>query len=152
MGRRTRGSASATAAGRGYNASMESQQLEDLARRHGILLLLQFGSTVSGRARADSDLDLAVLLDRAPAGLTDRSALIGDLQALSPDPDVDVAQVNRADPLLLKKITERCTLLYGSPRRLHELKVHAFRRYQDHRRYLALERDYVAGALRTAAR
>lgn len=131
---------------------MNSQQLEDLARRHGILLLLQFGSTVSGRARSDSDLDLAVLLDRTPVGLTDHSALAGDLQALSPDRDVDVAMVNRADPLFLKTITESCTLLYGSPRWLHEPKMYAFRRYQDHRRYLALESDYVAGALRTAAR
>ena len=104
------------------------------------------------RARADSDLDLAVLLEGAPAGLMDLWALIGDLQALSPDRNVDVALVNRADPLFLKKITENCTLLYGPPRRLHELKMYAFRRYQDHRRYLALERDYVAGALRTATR
>jgi uncharacterized protein len=131
---------------------MDSPQIEDVARRHGIELLLQFGSTVSGRARADSDLDLAVLLGRMPASFTEHSALIGDLQALSPDRIVDVAMVNRADPLFLKKITECCALLYGSPRRLHELKMYAFRRYQDHRRYLALERDYVAAALRSATR
>src|SRR3970040_757005 len=68
------------------------------------------------RARADSDLDLAVLLEGAPAGLTDHSAFIGDLQALSPDRGVDVALVNRADPLFRRKITEKCPLLYGSPR------------------------------------
>jgi hypothetical protein len=42
-------------------------------------------------------------------------------------------------------------LLHGSPRRLHELKMYAFKRYQDHRRYLAMERDYVARAVRSAA-
>jgi len=62
---------------------------------------------------------------------------------LHPDHEVDVAIINHADPLFLKKITERCRLLYGSPRRLAELKIYAFKRYQDHRRYLALEREYV---------
>ena len=138
-------------AGHGYNSRMEPQRLEDLARRHGILLLLQFGSTLTGHARADSDLDLAVLLDHAPRSLEEYAALIADLQALTPDREVDVALLNRADPLFRKKITDNCVLLYGALRRLHELKMYAFRSYQDHRRYLAMERDFVGRALRTAA-
>ena len=130
---------------------MEPQQLEEVARRHGIRLLLQFGSTLTDYVRPDSDLDLAVLLERAPRSLGEDPALLADLQALIPAREVDVALLNRADPLFLKKITDNCVLLYGSPRRLHELKMYAFKRYQDHRRYLALERDYVAGALRKAA-
>ncbi|HEV8319456.1 MAG TPA: nucleotidyltransferase domain-containing protein [Vicinamibacterales bacterium] len=131
---------------------MDPRALDDIARRHGILLLLQFGSTVSGRARADSDLDLAVLLEHEPRSLTDYADLIGDLQRLTPDREVDIALLNTADPLLLKKIVETATLLYGPARRLYEFKMYAFKRYQDHRRYLALERDYVASRLRRAAR
>ena len=66
---------------------------------------------------------------------------------LHPDHEVDVAIINHADPLFLKKISERCRLLYGSPRRLAELKIYAFKRYQDHRRYLDLEREYVQRTL-----
>ncbi len=61
------------------------------------------------------------------------------------DPEFEEAtegeEVERKEKL--KKIIERCRLLYGSPRRLAELKIYAFKRYQDHRRYLALEREYV---------
>lgn len=46
---------------------------------------------------------------------------------------------------------EQCRLLYGSPRALAELRIYAFRRYQDHRRYLALEREYVDRAIRRLA-
>ncbi|MGH7265050.1 MAG: hypothetical protein ACREMB_09395 [Candidatus Rokuibacteriota bacterium] len=53
--------------------------------------------------------------------------------------------------MFLEQVTERCSLLYGSPRQLHELKLYAFRRYQDHRKYLALERDYVTRTLRARA-
>jgi len=69
------------------------------------------------------------------------------LQALSTDRRVDLSLLNRADPLFLKKVLEHSVLLHGSPRRLAELKMYAFRRYQDHRRFLQMERDYVATAL-----
>jgi hypothetical protein len=35
---------------------------------------------------------------------------------------------------------------------LQELKIYAFKRYQDHRRFLAMERDYVARKLQALAR
>ena len=107
---------------------------------------------MSGRTHATSDVDLAVLLERRPASLEAHAELLGDLQALLPGREVDVALINGADPLFLKKITERCRLLYGSPRALHELKIYAFKRYQDHRRFLAMERAYVNGKIRALAR
>lgn len=81
---------------------------------HGIRLLLQFGSTVTGRTHESSDVDLAVLLDKRPSSLDAHLALVADLQAFLPGHDVDVALVNGADPLFLKKITEQRRLLYGT--------------------------------------
>ena len=130
---------------------MDPERLADVARRRGIRLLLQFGSSVTGRLHPGSDVDLGVLLDRAPTSLADHADLVAELQALVPDREVDVAIINHADPLFLKKITEAVKLLYGSPRALHELKMYAFKRYQDHRRYLALERDYVERRIRALA-
>ena len=126
---------------------MDTQGLEQIARRHGIELILEFGSMVTGRVHPRSDLDLAVLLGGPALSFTELADLRHELQSLHPDHEVDVAIVNHADPLFLKKVTERCRLLYGSPRRLAELKIYAFKRYQDHRRYLALEREYVRRTL-----
>jgi predicted nucleotidyltransferase len=122
---------------------MEPPDLETIARRHGIELILEFGSVVTGRVHPRSDRDLAVLLDRAVMSFEELAELRHALQGLDPEREVDLAILNRADPLFLRKITERCRLLHGSPRRLAELRMYAFRRYQDHRRYLALERAYV---------
>ena len=44
---------------------MDPRELDRIATEHGVLLLVQFGSTVSGSARRDSDIDLAVLLKRS---------------------------------------------------------------------------------------
>ena len=121
--------------------------LADLARRHDIALILQFGSTVKGTVHGASDLDIAVLFGRRPPGLDERSAIVQDLHAVFPGREIDLAVLDRADPLLLKQVVENCRLLAGSPRRLAELKIYAFKRYQDHRRFLALEREHVRRAL-----
>ena len=134
-----------------YNAGMNLERLSEVCRAHGIRLALQFGSTVSGRTHGASDVDVAVLLERRPASLGAHADLVVDLQALLPGQTVDVALINGADPLFLKQITAQCRLLYGSPRALHELKIYAFTRYQDHRRFLAMERAYVTARIRALA-
>ena len=126
---------------------MPAPGLEDVARKHGIRLLLEFGSSVTGRLHPRSDLDLAVLLERPPRSFRELGELTCDLQEVFPDREVDVALVNRADPLLLKKITETCRLLYGSVGELQRLKLYAFKRYQDHRKFLDMERRYVERSL-----
>lgn len=123
---------------------MTEVRLEEIARRHGIRLLLQFGSTVSGRTHARSDVDLAALLDRATLSLGEHAALHHDLQSLYPDREVDLVLINRADPLLLKKIMEAPRLVYGTERQVQELAIYAFKRHQDHRKYFDLEREFVA--------
>jgi predicted nucleotidyltransferase len=129
---------------------MDVERLERVAREHGVELLVQFGSTVSGREHARSDVDLAVLLADPAPSLRALAELGAALQVFHPRRRVDLALLNRADPLFLKKIMENCRLLYGPPRRLHELRMYAFRRYQDHRKYLALEGPFVDRALRAA--
>ena len=122
---------------------MDPATLDAIARRHGIELIVQFGSTVSGATHAGSDLDIGVLFARTPVSFDDLAALTVELQALEPGREVDVAVINHADPLFLKKITESCVLCFGSEQRLARLKLYAFKRYVDHRRFLALEREYV---------
>lgn len=117
--------------------------LAEVARRHGIRLILQFGSTVDGPSHAQSDLDIAVLLTTAEVSLEQLGAMRHELQRCFPDREVDLSIINRADPLFLKKITERFRLLYGPIQDLHRLRLYAFKRYQDHRRFLDLERRYV---------
>jgi predicted nucleotidyltransferase len=126
---------------------MDMQSLAEVAARHRVTLLLQHGSTVSGRVHAHSDFDIAALFEADNVSLADVAALGADLQGLNPGREVDVAVLNHADPLFLKLIIEKCRLLYGSPRRLAELGMYAYKRYQDHRRFLALEQSYVKRAL-----
>lgn len=121
----------------------DQHALEKIAKRFGITLILQFGSSVTGNTHARSDIDLAIQRSGASLSFRDHAELTHDLQALFPTHEVDLALVDRADPLFLSKITEACRLLYGDPKALQRLKIYAFKRYQDHRRYLDLERRFV---------
>jgi predicted nucleotidyltransferase len=134
-----------------YNRAMERGDLDCVARSFGVRLVLQFGSSVTGKLHPRSDVDVAVLLERAELPLEEQARLLHELQRLFPDRDVDLAVLNHADPLFLKKVTESCRLLHGTPADLERLKLHAFKRYQDYRRYLDLERRFVARALTGAA-
>jgi predicted nucleotidyltransferase len=123
------------------------EQLGAVGARFGINLIVRFGSSVTGRLHRRSDLDLGVLLGRSPLSLQAYGEMLHELQQLFADREVDLVVLNHADPLFLKKVTETCDLVYGSPRVLQRLKIYAFKRYQDHRRYLAFERKYVERAL-----
>jgi predicted nucleotidyltransferase len=117
--------------------------IEDVARRRGVDLVVQFGSTVSGTAHRGSDIDLAVLLRETSLGAGDHLELVADLQEVFPGRDVDVVLLNHADPLLLRQVTDHGVLRFGEPNRWANFRAYAFRRYQDHRRFLAMERAYV---------
>lgn len=126
---------------------MKPADIAHIAADHGLTLILQFGSSVRGKLHDRSDVDIAVQYAGKPGGLHERAALIADLQELFPDNPVDLLILNHADPLVLKKVTEACRLLYGDHQRFQNFKILAYKRFQDHRRYLAMERDYVRRTL-----
>jgi predicted nucleotidyltransferase len=125
------------------------EDLKDIAQKHGIVLVLKFGSSVTGRMHLRSDVDLAILLDRSTITLQEHAEFLQSLQPLFPERELDLALINHADPLFLKKITDNCELLLGPPERLQALKLYAFKRYQDHRRYFELERQFAERFLAT---
>ena len=125
------------------------EHLKDIAQKHGIVLALKFGSSVTGREHPKSDVDLAILLDQPNVTLGEHAELLQSLQPLFPDRELDLALINHADPLFLRKITDHCELLYGPPEKLQALKIYAFKRYQDHARFFEMERRFAERFLAT---
>ena len=103
--------------------------------------------TSEGAVHERSDVDIGLLFDRARPGLDELAEIDAALQRLFSGRQVDLAVLDRADPLFLHQVLGRCRLLAGSPRRFAELKIYGFKRYQDHRRFLAMEREHVRRVL-----
>ena len=51
----------------------------------------------------------------------------------------------------MKKIAERCEFVYEEPGKASAFLLLAFKRYQDHRKYLEMERVYAAGYVKRIA-
>lgn len=112
-----------------------------VARAHGIRLLLAFGSQVSRRTHAASDLDLAVLLDTAHGDHPLR--LLADLQAAFPEQEVDVVWLHRADPLIAWHALRQPRLLFGDPTDLARRQAYAWRRFVEYAPFFEFEADAV---------
>ena len=87
-------------------AAADSGQLDEICRARGVRLLGLFGSTARPHdAASANDVDIAVSWDGPP----DELGLIDDLVVLTGFDAVDLAVIDRADPLL------RANALVGKP-------------------------------------
>jgi predicted nucleotidyltransferase len=122
----------------------QKESLRELTEKSGLRLILLFGSEADGVVHARSDLDIAVGT-RAGKGFSGDlyDQLLERLGRIFPGRKVDLASLDHADPLFLKEITDHCRLLGGKSVDLQRLKILAFRRFQDYKRYLTLERGFA---------
>lgn len=119
------------------------QRVGAIAKKHKLKLVLAFGSAAAGTMHEKSDVDIAVLAGEDDLSFEELGDMSIDLQQLFPEHELDLAAINHADPLFLKKIMEAPVLLYGEDRAFNELRIFAFKRYIDHKPYLAMEKRFA---------
>jgi predicted nucleotidyltransferase len=95
-------------------ASIKRAVVRCVSTRPEIQAAYVFGSAATGRVRAGSDVDIAVLIKRQPPArlLTYRLALMADLGSVLRRSDVDVVILNEAPPLLAHRVLSRGTLVF----------------------------------------
>jgi len=104
-------------------------------RRREVQAAYVFGSVAQGRTRADSDIDVAVLLDRRPResrALAYRLGLAGDLGAALHRDDVQLVVLNDAPPVLAQRVLSRGVLVFERRRAARvRFQVRTAGRYMD---------------------
>ena len=96
-------------------ASIKRAVIPYLDSKPGVQAAYIFGSLVSGRARPDSDIDLAVLVsDGVMRGnpFQYRLALMTDLMGLLKRNDIDLILLNQAPPLLAHRVLKKGKLIF----------------------------------------
>ena len=86
-----------------------------MSRRREIQAAYVFGSVATGRTRPDSDVDIAVLVDRRVGRaqmLNYRLKLMADLGSALRRSDVEVVILNDAPPLLAHRVLSRGRLVF----------------------------------------
>jgi len=127
------------------------RSIADMARKRGLSLVVLFGSVAANAARPDSDIDIAVKFGDGDSGLPRILEVQEEISGLFQGREVDLSVLDRADPLFMKKIAEQCEFLYAEPGEAAAFLLTAFRRYQDHRKYLDMEREFAADYVKRIA-
>lgn len=115
----------------------QKNKLSKIAGKRGLKLVLLFGSFARGKERKDSDLDIAISGNKNLSfkKIIDIST---DLAKIFKK-DIDISVIDTADPLLLEQIAGNSILIFGKPADFSELKLYAFKRYNDYLPYFKIE-------------
>lgn len=105
------------------------------SKRREVAAAYVFGSVATGRARKDSDVDVAVLLGRplsASRALSYRLKLMADLGSALHRSDVDLVLLNDASPLLAHRVLSKGRLVFERSRSARvRFQVRTASRYAD---------------------
>lgn len=118
-------------------AAVADERLADVARDHGVEIVLLFGSAVT--SAAPGDLDVAVGFD---AGA--ERDLIGFVNALAefvPGDHLDVMDLDRAGPVAQKAAMSGEVLYAGTPAAVTNREIRAFMAYEDTRWLRSLQTE-----------
>jgi predicted nucleotidyltransferase len=130
------------------------ERCKDLAERMHLGLVVLFGSFAREKEKAESDLDLAVLMLARPEeellALETRIAR-SFWQAFHPSRELDLVILNMATSLMKRNVAESGILLYASsPLLWRAFRLRARREFEDdgkfrHRRWMQVKRSIVHG-------
>ena len=107
----------------------ETKELGAVAEKHGLKLLVLFGSSATGKTHKESDIDVAYLAKK-DLELSEEARLIIELMPILKSQSVDLVNIHLAPPLLLYAIADHGKVLYqADPLNFYELQAYAFKRY-----------------------
>ena len=115
------------------------------SKKKGIELVFLFGSVAKGTQGQQSDVDIAIVLDRdvSPKQYSTIQIAVMNFfgEALAFD-RIDVVVMNKAYPLLSYIITQDGKCLYGTMARSEEVRLNALKIYDDHKPLYAMQAHY----------
>lgn len=131
--------------------ALREKLLPLLRRREEVIAAYLFGSTVTGKTHAESDIDVALLVDEGQYKKLDRAVpygykarMISNLARLLGTDKVDLVILNEAPPLLANEVISKGRLLFCRDDRARlRFEVRAKLRYADTAPLRELKRSYL---------
>lgn len=123
--------------------------LAEFCRKHGISLIVLFGSQVQGSAKENSDIDLGLVLDTYPLAPEEELTLIRELVWITENANLDITVLNHADPLLGYHVACHGHPLYErEPYSFNRFQLRAWKRFIDTAKFRRLQRPFIEAFLR----
>jgi predicted nucleotidyltransferase len=119
------------------------QKVAELAEKYHLSLVLLFGSQASGATHRESDVDIAVLGEKA---LTEHDFMMINYECTTifGTDRVDIVNIRRAPSLLLRRITDEAVVLYDrTDHAFSALEVLAARRFAEAQPLYEITREKI---------
>ncbi len=123
----------------------QQKKIEEVGRKYHLKFILLHGSYVTGKTKADSDLDIALLGEKR-IEYKELLDIYGDLEEIfrdHPTCELDIKSLHKADPLFCYQVVKDSQLLYGDSTDFNEFKSHAFSNYFDSKDLFHLEKILI---------
>lgn len=130
----------------------DTKKIRALANQYHLKLVLLFGSRTRGQTHKESDFDIAVYPERPLSG-EDLIQLNYEFTLLVGNDHVDLVDLRKAPPLLMKMISDEAKVLYQkNSDEFINFYIYALRRYREARplfelRHQQLKAEFKSGRL-----
>lgn len=117
--------------------------LKSLLQEYDIKLIYIFGSYAKGNNNANSDLDIAVLLNNDYDPM-DKLSLIGDLTSIFKRDDIDLVILNSANSVLKHQVIKYGKLIFMENEDIKvNFEVRVLKEYMDMEPFRRTQRTYI---------
>lgn len=116
-------------------------QINKIAKKYGLKLVVIFGSQASGKTHNQSDLDIGVL-GQKKLELKKIFQLGVEFQKIFRELKVDVRSLHVANPVFLRQVMDNSQLIYGNHTDYHRFQSFAYKNYMDSKKFFEL-RDFL---------
>ena len=121
-------------------------ELKKLCIKHGIKMVLLYGSKAKGNSNDQSDIDLGVLLKD---DFYNFQEIIVDLMQIFKENILDVAILNHGDPVFKFEIISNYKILYCEEDEIFlEFYMNTIKQYNDTKKFRILEEVYLENFVR----
>ena len=122
------------------------EQLKDTCLKHGIKMVLLYGSQASGNSNIKSDIDLGILLKDDSYNFEE---IIKDLMQVFKENIIDVSILNHGDPVLKFEIISNYKILFcQEDETFLEFYLNTIKQYNDTKKFRILEKVYLTNFIR----
>lgn len=122
---------------------IDKEKIAEVAKKHGLALLVLFGSRARGDERQKSDFDVAYSSVKN-LSLHEENQMAVELHEVLKTINVDLVNLHHTGPLLLKKITEEGIPLYEIRQSVfNQLYLYALRIFRESKNLNILRQVYV---------
>lgn len=112
------------------NLEKIKSDVAEIAKKHGLKLVVLYGSQATGKAKPNSDIDIAILGKRR-IDFKKHIELIGEFAGVFRTDEVDVKLLHDTNPLFRYQVMRDGVLLYGENYDFVSFRAYAFRDYMD---------------------